>query len=71
MRIIDFHAHIYPDKIAEKATNATGGFYGITPACLGTSEALLREGKSVTEVQEALAFSGYAHFFKTFQKTTA
>ena len=47
MRIIDFHAHIYPDKIAEKATNATGGFYGITPACLGTSEALLREGKSV------------------------
>ena len=46
MRIIDFHAHIYPDKIAEKATNATGGFYGITPACLGTSEALLKEGKS-------------------------
>ena len=27
MRIIDFHAHIYPDKIAEKATNATGDFY--------------------------------------------
>ena len=46
MRIIDFHAHIYPDKIAEKATNATGDFYGITPACLGTSEALLKEGKS-------------------------
>ena len=45
MRIIDFHAHIYPDKIAEKATNATGDFYGITPACIGTSEALLREGK--------------------------
>ena len=35
MRIIDFHAHIYPDKIAEKATNATGDFYGITPACIG------------------------------------
>ena len=45
MRIIDFHAHIYPDKIAEKATNATGDFYGITPACIGTSEGLLREGK--------------------------
>ena len=45
MSIIDFHAHIYPDKIAEKATNATGDFYGITPACIGTSEALLREGK--------------------------
>ena len=46
MRIIDFHAHIYPDKIAEKATNATGDFYGITPACIGTSEGLLREGKN-------------------------
>ena len=45
MRIIDFHAHIYPDKIAEKATNATGDFYGITPACIGTSEGLLIEGK--------------------------
>ena len=45
MRIIDFHAHIYPEKIAEKATDATGNFYGITPACVGTSEELLKEGK--------------------------
>lgn len=27
MQIIDFHCHIYPDKIAEKATLATGQFY--------------------------------------------
>ncbi len=26
-RIIDFHAHIYPEKIAEKATDAIGAFY--------------------------------------------
>ena len=29
MEIIDAHAHIYPDKIAEKATNAIGDFYDI------------------------------------------
>ena len=45
MPIIDFHAHIYPNKIAEKATNATADFYGISPACIGTGDELLREGK--------------------------
>ena len=29
MEIIDFHAHIYPEKIADKATQATGDFYNI------------------------------------------
>ena len=28
MQIFDFHCHIYPDKIAERATMATGTFYG-------------------------------------------
>lgn len=28
-RIIDAHCHIYPDKIAEKASASTGRFYGI------------------------------------------
>lgn len=37
---------------------------------ISVAEDLLREGKSVTEVQEILAFSSYAHFFKTFQKIT-
>lgn len=27
MKIIDFHNHIYPDKIAQKATDAVGEFY--------------------------------------------
>ena len=45
MPIIDFHAHIYPNKIAEKATNATADFYGISPACIGTGDELLKEGK--------------------------
>lgn len=45
MKIIDFHAHIYPDKIAEKASQATGDFYNINPACTGTAEELLSAGQ--------------------------
>lgn len=46
MEIIDAHAHIYPVKIAEKATNAIGEFYDIKmemPA--GTPERLIEDGK--------------------------
>lgn len=46
MKIIDFHAHIYPDKIAEKASQATGDFYNISPAYSGTSHELLVSGKA-------------------------
>ena len=45
MEIIDAHAHIYPNKIAEKATNAIGEFYDIKmemPA--GTPDRLIEEG---------------------------
>ena len=46
MEIIDFHAHIYPDKIAEKASQATGEFYSIVPAHSGTARELLASGKA-------------------------
>lgn len=45
MQIIDAHAHIYPEKIAAKATNTIGVFYDIKmemPA--GTAEQLLEDG---------------------------
>ena len=45
MEIIDAHAHIYPDKIAEKASKAVGDFYGIEMGYVGTVEGLLEEGK--------------------------
>lgn len=42
MQIFDFHCHIYPDKIAERATMATGRFYGTNePKCRGTVSDLL------------------------------
>lgn len=42
--IIDAHCHIYPDKIAEKASQATGGFYDIPMAFDGKVSTLMREG---------------------------
>ena len=46
MEIIDAHAHIYPAKIAEKATVAIGEFYDIKMAMpAGVPEKLLEVGK--------------------------
>ncbi len=46
MEIINAHAHIYPDKIAQKATNAIGDFYSIDmKTSAGTVERLLHDGK--------------------------
>lgn len=42
MPVVDAHAHIYPEKIAAKAVNAIGNFYGVTMAAPGTAEALLK-----------------------------
>ncbi len=46
MEIIDAHAHIYPEKIAQKATVAIGEFYNIPMEMpVGTAEKLIEEGK--------------------------
>lgn len=42
--IIDAHAHIFPDKIAERAVEGIGGFYGMTVDYNGTLGTLLSEG---------------------------
>lgn len=43
--IIDFHAHIYPDKIALKATENVGHFYGIPMDNVGNVNTLLAVGR--------------------------
>lgn len=43
-KIIDAHCHIYPDKIAEKASNATGKFYDIPMFLDGKISTLLEHG---------------------------
>lgn len=48
MEIIDAHAHIYPEKIAEKATVAIGDFYDIKMENpIGTSERLIENGSKI------------------------
>ncbi len=44
MEIIDFHAHIYPEKIAKKAAESIGEFYKIDMSGLGTAENLIKSG---------------------------
>lgn len=46
MEIIDAHAHIYPEKIAEKATHAIGDFYGLKMELTGTTDRLVEEGRT-------------------------
>ena len=43
-KIIDSHCHIYPDKIAEKASNATADFYDLPPSMDGKISTLLEHG---------------------------
>jgi predicted TIM-barrel fold metal-dependent hydrolase len=43
-KIIDAHAHIFPDKIAEKAVESIGGYYGIAMSGTGTVAGLLESG---------------------------
>lgn len=45
MKVFDFHTHIYPDKIAEKATQSVRDFYDLKSDLVGTSDALLKEGE--------------------------
>lgn len=42
--MIDSHCHVYPDKIALKATESIGKFYECINACNGTVSMLLEEG---------------------------
>lgn len=46
--IIDFHAHIYPEKIAARASSAISVFYENAPmAWTGTAEELIETGKKL------------------------
>ena len=44
-RIIDAHCHIYPDKIAQKAADATGHFYDMIPCLDGKVSTLIDQGE--------------------------
>lgn len=45
MKVIDIHAHIYPKKIADRASEAIGNFYDIPMSHDGTVDTLLASGE--------------------------
>ena len=47
-RVIDSHCHIFPDKIAARAADSTGEFYGFQAAGDGTLAGLLNSGTAVS-----------------------
>ncbi len=47
MKIYDFHAHIYPEKIADRAVESVGDFYTIGMVGDGTADGLIENGKAV------------------------
>lgn len=59
----------YISRLFFKYTHTTIGRY-VALQRISKAQELLREGKTVTEVQELMGYSSYAHFFKTFQKMT-
>lgn len=47
MKVIDFHAHVFPEKIAEKASETIGKFYGGPMAYHGLASELLKSGGAI------------------------
>ncbi len=47
MFIVDAHAHIFPAKIALKATESVGNFYNVGMRYVGSPENLLESGKAI------------------------
>lgn len=43
MKIFDAHVHVFPDKIAEKATGTTGSYYGVPMYTVGTYDNIMKE----------------------------
>lgn len=54
--IIDAHAHIFPDKIADIATENIGHFYDLKMRNIGSSPNLIESGKKIN-VSKYLVFS--------------
>ena len=64
--------YLHPDYLArlfKSHMHVSIGHY-VSLQKISAAEALLREGQTVAQVQEALGYSSYAYFFKSFQKIT-
>ena len=57
MPIVDMHAHVYPDKIADKATQSVGQFYNIPMQALLGSVGNLRKRREETPITHTVICS--------------
>jgi predicted TIM-barrel fold metal-dependent hydrolase len=46
-KVIDVHAHVFPDKVSEKAVASIGEYYGVVMTGAGTIEDLLGSGRKI------------------------
>lgn len=69
-KVIDMHAHIFPDKIAERAVESIGKYYNIRMSGPGTVDGLLEAGSkigvskyvvhsSATHVEQVMTINDY------------
>lgn len=66
------HFYLNPDYVSrlfKQHVHASVGHY-ISAQKTSSAQSLLREGYTVSEVQEKLGYSSYSYFFKSFQKNT-
>lgn len=56
MKIIDAHAHIFPDKIAQKAAKSIGDFYGLSMYSDASSKSLVHHEEKI-EIERVLVCS--------------
>ena len=66
------HFYLHPDYLSRlfKSHAHISVSHYITLQKISSAQSLLREGYTVTQVQEKLGYSSYAYFFKAFKKNT-
>lgn len=65
-----FYLHTdYLSRLFKQHTHTTVGHY-IALRKITRAQAMLRDGLSISKIQEALGYSSYAHFAKAFRKLT-
>lgn len=60
MKIIDMHTHIFPDKIADRASAAIGEFYGLHMDCNASVRTLLEQEKEIDSKKVLVCSSALA-----------
>ncbi|MBQ7647056.1 MAG: amidohydrolase [Clostridia bacterium] len=51
VKIIDVHTHVFPDKLADRASHNIGAYYSIKMSCNGSIASLLDNAKDFTNIR--------------------